>query len=37
MDVVRRIEAVEKDHNDKPKSAVIIAGCGQLSGAKPLA
>jgi peptidyl-prolyl isomerase H (cyclophilin H) len=37
MDVLRKIETTERDQNDKPYSDVVIAGSGQLAGAKPLA
>ena len=37
MDVVRRIEATERDQDDRPLTNVVIAGSGQLAGAKPLA
>jgi peptidyl-prolyl isomerase H (cyclophilin H) len=37
MDVIRKIEATRTGPGDKPLSDVVIAGSGQLSGAKPLA
>jgi peptidyl-prolyl isomerase H (cyclophilin H) len=37
MDVIRKIEATRTGQGDKPLSDVVIAGAGQLSGAKPLA
>ncbi|KAL6708054.1 Peptidyl-prolyl cis-trans isomerase-like 1 [Coniothyrium glycines] len=33
MNVVRRIEGVQKDRNDRPLADVVIADAGQLSGA----
>ncbi|KAF7679212.1 hypothetical protein GT037_002960 [Alternaria burnsii] len=37
MDVVKQIEATRTGQGDKPLSDVVIAGSGQLAGAKPLA
>ncbi|EUC29671.1 hypothetical protein COCCADRAFT_29306 [Bipolaris zeicola 26-R-13] len=36
MDVIRKIESTRTGPGDKPLSEVVIAGAGQLAGAKPL-
>jgi peptidyl-prolyl isomerase H (cyclophilin H) len=37
MDVVRTIESTRTGPGDKPLSDVVVAGAGQLAGAKPVA